>query len=143
MPAEELQLSVEEEEGQLDDDDEEDEMVAIAAKEEEKQLERERQKEERLKERERELEERRKRLERFEKNKPEQAASDTTDKGTVLKVFSYQIKENYNIPLILLSFLKEYINIVIGTNWSNTIYSNRFCDTNDLNYSYCLLLNCL
>lgn len=135
MPAEELQLSVEEEEGQLDDDDEEDEMVAIAAKEEEKQLERERQKEERLKERERELEERRKRLERFEKNKPEQAASDTNDKGTVLKVFSYQIKENFNIPLVLLSFLKEYINIVIGTNWFNTIYCNRFCDGNDLNYS--------
>lgn len=143
MPAEELQLSVEEEEGQLDDDDEEDEMVAIAAKEEEKQLERERQKEERLKEREREVEERRKRLERFEKNKPEQAVSDTTDKGTVMKVFSHQIKENYNIPLLLLSFLEEYINIVIVTNWFNTIYSNRFCDANYLNYSYCLLLNYL
>ncbi|KAG8301162.1 hypothetical protein J6590_059567 [Homalodisca vitripennis] len=84
VPADELQLSVEEEEGQLDDDEEEDEVVALVVKEEEKQIERERQREERQKEKERELAERKKKFERVEKVKEEKhstSQSNTSDKG--------------------------------------------------------------
>ncbi|XP_054284008.1 apoptotic chromatin condensation inducer in the nucleus isoform X2 [Macrosteles quadrilineatus] len=68
VPADELQLSVEEEEGQLDDDDEEDEIVAMVAKEEEK----ERQREQREKDTERQEKERQKRQARFAKTASEQ-----------------------------------------------------------------------
>lgn len=84
VPADELQLSVEEEEGQLMDDEDED-VVQLMAKEEEKQLELERLKEEKQKEKEKEEEERRKkrleRQERFEKKKQEEASANAIEKG--------------------------------------------------------------
>lgn len=87
IPAEELQLSVEEEEGQLDDDDdEEDEVVLMVVKEEEKEIEQERQRDEKKKEKEKEIEDKRRRQERFEKSKSEHIQAEQA-KGTLFMVF--------------------------------------------------------
>lgn len=84
VPADELQLSVEEEEGQLMDDDDEEDVVQFMVKEEEKQLELDRLKEEKQKDKEKEEEERRKkrleRQERFEKKKQEEASANAVAK---------------------------------------------------------------
>lgn len=80
IPAEELQLSVEEEEGQLDDD--EDEIVEVAQqaeKESTKKKEREREKEERRKEHKEKDEERKKKYSERKNAKPEKPSASGSD----------------------------------------------------------------
>lgn len=110
IPAEELQLSVEEEEGQLDDDD--DEIVEVAQQAEKEssrkeRKERDHEKEERRKERkEKELEERRKKYsEKKEVIKPEQPSTSGSDnqkgKGKCYPINCFFLLRNCFLRLLL------------------------------------------